>query len=205
MRVVIADDHPIFLHGLAELLRQTGTVTVVGMARDGAEAVRLVKDQSPDVALLDVRMPVMTGIEALAVLSKSHPKVGVLIFSGFLEAADIYESIELGAKGYILKTSLFEDVFKALNAVYCKSSVALAPEVQAQLAIGIQQRTNEFLTERQREILKLLSQGQSSNSIARELNISLSTVKQHLSNLYCKLGVARRDQAIIEALKRGLI
>lgn len=205
MRVVIADDHPIFLHGLNELLKQTGTVNVVGMARDGAEAVRLVAEFVPDIALLDVRMPVMSGIEALASIRKSSPDVGVLLFSGYLEAQDIYESIELGAKGYLLKTSLFEEVFKALNAVYCKSNVALDPEVQAQLANGIRQHTNEFLTGRQAEILKLLSEGQSSMSIARELNISLATVKHHLSNLYSKLGVARRDQAIIEALKRGLI
>jgi DNA-binding NarL/FixJ family response regulator len=203
--IVIADDHALFRSGLACLLKSNPRFSVVAEAADGEEAVAAVAQHQPDVVLLDVKMPNMDGIEALSAIKLMRPDTAVILLSGFLDPKLAYESVERGAGGYLIKSTDFDTVCNAINAVRLGGTF-LPPEVQTELAIAVRGRGEKnLLSDREREILAMVSEGHHAPEIAAELFIEPVTVKSHLRNIYRKLEVADRAQAVKEAMRRGII
>jgi len=211
IRVVLADDHAVVRKGIKEFLEEEGDVVVVAEAVDGEEAVSLVAEHRPDVAVLDVQMPKMTGVEATRCVKARWPDVRVLVLTAYDDDPYIFALLQAGASGYVLKTASSEELIEAVRAVH-RGESALSPEVMgkvmAQLASGRPlgaQPLEETLTDREVEVLQLAAQGLTNRAIGRELGISDRTVQGHLANVYGKLGVSSRTEAVTRALQRGWI
>jgi two-component system nitrate/nitrite response regulator NarL len=206
IRIVVADDHPVFRKGLVRLLEHHPSTTVVAEAGDGVEALACIKTERPDVALLDVKMPRLDGMKSLAAIKRDFPDVGVILLSGYLDSETVYEAVEAGAGGYLLKTADIDVVLGAIEVVNGGGTI-LPPEVQVELASGIRARNERrlLLTTREQEVLTLMSEGKSAPVIGKVLNIEAATVKVHLRNLYKKLEVQDRAAAVKEAMRRGLL
>ncbi len=211
IRVVLADDHAVVRKGIREFLDESGDIRVVAEAADGSQAVALVAEHQPDVAVLDVQMPGMTGIEATRHIKAEHPTVRVLILTAYDDDPYIFALLQAGASGYILKTADSSELIRAVRAVYRGESAldpAVAQRVVQQLTSGRPlgaQATVEALTEREVEVLRLAAKGLTNKAIGQSLGISDRTVQGHLANIYGKLGVGSRTEAVTEALKRGWI
>ncbi len=209
IRVLLADDHAVVRKGIREFLEEDGGVTVVAEAADGAEAVRLVGELRPAVALLDVQMPRVNGIEATRQIKAACPEVRVLILTAYDEDPYVFALLRAGADGYILKNADPDDLVAAVKTVAAGGKV-LAPDVAAKV---IAQMTTgkpaaaagqvEPLTERELAVLRLAAQGLTNKAIAAELGLSDRTVQGHLANIYGKLAVASRTEAVTKALKLG--
>jgi DNA-binding NarL/FixJ family response regulator len=211
IRVVLADDHAVVRKGIREFLEEDGDIQVVGEAADGAQAVALVTEQQPDLAVLDVQMPGMTGIEATRQIKAEHPAVRVLILTAYDDDPYIFALLQAGASGYILKTADSSELLRAVRAVYRGESAldpAVAQRVVQQLTTGRPlgaEATVEALTEREVEVLRLAAKGLTNKAIGQALGISDRTVQGHLANTYGKLSVGSRTEAVTEALKMGWI
>ena len=210
IRVVLADDHAVVRKGIREFLEQ-GDVTVVAEATDGTEAVALVAEYQPDVAVLDIQMPGMTGIEATRHIKAEYPEVRVLILTAYDDDPYVFALLQAGASGYVLKTASSGDLVNAVRAVYRGESAldpAVTQKVVQQLAAGrpLGAKTSvEALTQREVEVLRLAAKGLTNKAIGQTLGISDRTVQGHLANIYGKLTVSSRTQAVTEALKLGWI
>ncbi|HIC89548.1 MAG TPA: response regulator transcription factor [Anaerolineae bacterium] len=211
IQVVLADDHAVVRKGIKEFLEEEDDIVVVAEAVDGAEAVALVAEYQPDVAVLDIRMPKMTGIEATRRIKARWPDVKVLVLTAYDDDPYIFALLQAGASGYILKTASSEELAQAVRAVY-RGQSALSPEVTgkvvAQLTTGRPlgaQHQAEPLTNRELEVLQLAARGLTNRAIGRELGISDRTVQGHLANIYGKLGVSSRTEAVTHALRQGWI
>ncbi len=206
IRIVVADDHPVFRSGLVRLLKLNAGTDVVAEAEDGREALDQIRELAPDVALLDVKMPVLDGMKTLGAVKRDFPEVGVVLLSGYLDPDTVYESVEAGAGAYLLKTAAFTVILSAIEVVH-KGGTVLPPEVQMELASGIRSRQTGklLLTHREQEILLLMSEGKTAPQIASELHIESATVKTHLRNLYRKLEVNNSAGCVREAMRRGLL
>ena len=209
IRVVIADDHALVREGTRQLLERADDVTVVGEAGDGAAAVDLVEQTRPDVAILDIGMPELNGVEATRRIKDCCPEVGVLILTVHDEDAYVFAILEAGAAGYLLKDVHGDEVVDAVRAVTSGESV-LHPAITQKVLRHF--RTDQAdhgaepdLTERELEVLRLAATGRSNKDIAAELDLSPRTVQVHLSNAFSKLDVASRTEAVIRALKQGWI
>ncbi len=208
--MLIADDHPLFREGMRGRLDRVADVTVVGEAASGDEAVELARKLEPDVILMDIKMPGLNGIEATREILRASPHVGVLVLTMFEDDDSVFAAMRAGAKGYLLKDSGGEGVVHAIRAV-ASGEVVFGPGV-AERIIGffsapkltMMQRVFPELTEREEEILSLVAQGKSNQEIARQLFVSLKTVRNHVSNILLKLQVADRAQAVIRARESGL-
>ena len=210
VRVLIADDHPLFREGMRGRLDRVADVTVVGEAASGEEAVELAHELKPHVVLMDIKMPGLNGIEATREILRANSRVGVLMLTMFEDDDSVFAAMRAGAKGYLLKDSGGEGVVYAIRALTSGEAV-FGPGV-AERIIGYfsaprsaaPQRAFPELTEREEEILSLVAQGKSNREIARQLFVSLKTVRNHVSNILLKLQVADRAQAVIRARDAGM-
>jgi DNA-binding NarL/FixJ family response regulator len=208
-RVVIADDQTLFRTGLARLLDEDSRVEVVGQAADGAEAVALVLKLKPDVVLMDLKMPNVDGIEATRQLVAADPSINVLILTTFEADNYVIQALKAGARGYVLKDSLAGAVVSSIVAVMAGERVMASAVANRVLEMLTGTTTpKEFydgLTVREIEILKLVANGLANKQIAYRLKISEKTVRNHVSNMYEKLGIYDRSQAVLYAVRKGLV
>jgi DNA-binding NarL/FixJ family response regulator len=209
VRVLIADDHPLFREGMRGRLDRVADVAVVGEAASGDEAVELAHKLEPDVILMDIKMPGLNGIEATREIQRANPQIGILVLTMFEDDDSVFAAMRAGAKGYLLKDSGGEGVVHAIRAVASGEAV-FGPGV-AERMIGFfsapraaPKRAFPELTEREEEVLSLVAQGKSNREIARQLFVSLKTVRNHVSNILLKLQVADRAQAVIRARDAGM-
>ncbi len=211
IRVVLADDHAVVRKGIREFLEEAGDIQVVAEAATGTEAVALTLEHQPDVAVLDIQMPEMTGIEATRQIKAQAPGVHVLVLTAYDDDPYIFAMLQAGASGYVLKTAPSDELVRAVQAVARGESAldpAVTAKVMAQLASGRPagaQATVEGLTERELEVLRLAAQGETNRAIGHKLGISDRTVQGHLANIFGKLGVSTRTEAVLLALKQGWI
>lgn len=201
IRVLIADDHPLVRRGLSAILEMEDDISVIAEAGDGVEVVEAWRRHRPDVVLMDLRMPRADGVEAIKRIRTEDPHAAIIVLTTYDHDEDIYTGLRAGAKAYLLKDVQPEELFKCIRAVNAGEAY-LQSGIAAKLAMRVQE---EALTEREVQILDLLAQGKSNRSIGQALFISESTVKSHLSNLFTKLGVTSRAEAIALAARRGLV
>ena len=201
IRILVADDHPVVRTGLTAVLAQQPDLELVGEAENGERAVALYREHHPDVCLMDLRMPVMDGVEAIRTITTEFPSARILALTTYEGDADIRRALEAGARGYLLKDMLLTDVIRAVRAVHGGERV-IPNAVAARLA-EFPERSD--LTERELEVLQLVARGLSNKQTARAIGRTDETVKIHLKNVFAKLGVADRTEAVTVALTRGLI
>jgi len=208
-RVLIADDQTLFRTGLARLLDEDPRVEVVGQAVDGADAVKRAAALQPDVILMDLKMPNLDGSEATRQIVAEHPEIKVLILSTFDADSYVLQALRAGASGYVLKDSQPDAIVSSILAVVNGERVmanAVANRVLDMLTGATSPKQfYDGLTAREVEILKLLAAGQANKQIARRLHISEKTVRNHVSHMYEKLGIYDRSQAVLYAVRKGLI
>ena len=207
--VLVVDDHPLFLDGMRSLLHSLPDVHLVAEATTGTEAVELVAEHQPDVVVMDLHMPDLSGIEATRQIVQAHPHVGVLVLTMFEDDDSIFAAMRAGARGYLLKGAMQEEIVRAIQAVAGGEAIfgpSIAKRVIEYFARPARTRTPAFpsLTEREREVLDLIAAGQSNRSIAKRLFLSDKTVRNHVSNIFAKLQVADRAEAIVRAREAGL-
>jgi NarL family two-component system response regulator LiaR len=202
IRVLIADDHHVVRRGLATLLVPRNKMTVVGEATNGREAVELALALRPDVIVIDMLMPELTGTEAIRQIKHEQPEARILVLASFAEAAEVQAAIQAGALGYLLKAAPPEELLSAIRSV-AKGTLSLPRElakVFSQPALAAP--SIEMFTEREHAVLRLLTQGQTNPEIAASLCISTTTVRAHVSSILAKLQVANRTQAALIARER---
>ena len=216
IRVILAEDHAVVRQGTKHLLDRYPDIEVIGEAGDGEEAVALVKELKPDVALMDVRMPRMSGIEATRKIKAECPEVAVLALTAHDDDEYVFALLESGANGYLLKTAEIEELVKAIRAVHA-GQPALDPlvtqKVVSQFMNGkslpdvMAQVGDEMdgLTNRELEVLRMVAQGLTNKEVAQQLYISDRTVQAHLSSIFSKLQVSSRTEAVMYAIRKGWI
>lgn len=201
IRVLVADDHPVVRTGLAAVIAEEPDLELVAQAENGELAVALFRAHQPDVVLMDLRMPVMDGVAAIRAITSEFPAARILALTTYEGDADIRRALDAGARGYLLKDMLLTEVITAVRAVRRGERV---------IPIAVATRLAEFperseLTERELEVLQLVARGLSNKEVARAIGRTDETVKIHLKNMFAKLGVADRTEAVTVALTRGLI
>jgi DNA-binding NarL/FixJ family response regulator len=210
VRVLIAEDHPLFREGMRGRLDRVADLAVVGEAASGDEAVELAHKLQPDIILMDIKMPGLNGIEATREILRASPRVGVLVLTMFEDDDSVFAAMRAGARGYLLKDSGGEGVVHAIRAVASGEAVFGAGVAERIMGFfsaprpAAPQRAFPELTEREEEVLSLVAQGKSNQQIARQLFVSLKTVRNHVSNILLKLQVADRAQAVIRARDAGM-
>jgi DNA-binding NarL/FixJ family response regulator len=209
LRIVVADDHPVYRDGLALLLGSVPGVEVVGTAADGAAAVEVVREHLPDVVVMDVQMPVLDGIEATRRIAADAPSVGVVVLTMSEDDGTVFAAVRAGARGYLLKGADQEEVVRAITTVASGGAVfgaALARRIAEFFTAGPAGPGTAFpqLTAREREVLDLVAAGRSNAQIAAALHLSPKTVRNVVSNVLTKLQVTDRAQAIVRAREAGL-
>ena len=207
IRVLLAEDHIIMREGTREFIQREPDMEVVGEANDGEEAVALASRLKPDVVVMDIRMPKLNGIEATKQIKQQYPSIAVLILTAFDTDQYIFALLEAGAAGYLLKGVHAYELIDAIRAVYAGESVlhpVIASRVIRRVVSPIpESKSVEPLSEREMEILKLAAKGISNKDIGEKLFVSPRTVQVHLGNIFHKLGVASRTEAVLFGLKRG--
>ena len=201
IRVILADDHPVVRDGLAAIVNQQADMEVVAEAGDGAEALDLYEQHSPDVMVLDLRMPKMDGATVVQKVLEKHPKACLLIMTTYDGDEDIFKSLSRGAKGYLLKDAPRQEILLAIRAVaadqrYTSGAVA---------AKALQRMVRPSLTQRELDVLQQLAEGRSNKDIGRRLQITEGTAKTHVKAILTKLDAMSRTEAVAVAHKRGLI
>jgi DNA-binding NarL/FixJ family response regulator len=201
IRVLVADDHPVVRTGMAAVIAQEPDLLLVAQAENGERAVALFREHQPDVVLMDLRMPVMDGVEAIRRITGEFPEARILALTTYEGDADIRRALEAGARGYLLKDMLLTDVIRAVRAVH-RGERVIPNAVAARLA-EFPERND--LTERELQVLELVARGLSNKRVARAIGRTDETVKIHLKNVFAKLDVADRTEAVTVAITRGLI
>ena len=207
IRILITDDHAVVRQGLRMFLSLDPDIEVVGEAQDGQEALAMARELKPDVVLMDLLMPLMDGIEATKAIRSELPGVEVIALTSVLEDASVSEAVKAGAIGYLLKDTDAEELHRAIRGA-AEGRVQLAPEAAARLMREVrapEKKSPQALTEREREVLRLLARGKANKQIAANLFVSEKTVKAHVSSILMKLGVTSRTQAALHALRTGLV
>jgi DNA-binding NarL/FixJ family response regulator len=200
-RLMIVDDHPVVRQGLAAMIGIEGDLKIVAEAGSGEDAVALFRHCQPDVTLMDLRLPGISGVEAIAAIRREFPASRFIVLTTYDGDEDIYRSLQAGAQGYLLKGSFREVVIEAIRAVR-QGLRRIPPEIQARLDTRV---GAHGLTPRELEILRLLAEGKSNKEIAAQLEIGCGTVKWFVKNILGKLGVGDRTRAVTAALQRGII
>jgi DNA-binding NarL/FixJ family response regulator len=210
VRVLIVDDHPVFLAGLRMLLDADPRTDVIGEAATGAEAITLAAQLQPDAVVMDLHLPDINGIEATRAITQTSPHIGVLVLTMYDDDDSVFVAMRAGARGYLLKGAGHSDIVHAIAAVGAGTAVFGPGVAQRLIDYFATQRTVAAalpfpeLTDREREILNLIAAGQNNAAIAERLFIGTKTVRNHVSNIFSKLQVADRAQAIVRARKAGL-
>ncbi len=214
IRILIADDHTLFREGLRALFAALSDIQVVGEAADGAAAITAVDSLQPDVVLMDINMPRVNGIEATRRILTTHPNMGVIVVTMLEDDASVFSAMRAGARGYILKGANHEEIIRAIRAVAAGQAIfgpAIATRminffqgIKGASPKGDSAAAFPELTERERQVLHLMAQGVSNKAIAEKLVISMKTVSNHITNIFSKLQVADRAQAVVRARDAGL-
>jgi DNA-binding NarL/FixJ family response regulator len=212
IKILIADDHAVVREGTRQILEKEADFDVVAEACDGEETVQIVRQSDVDVAIVDISMPKMDGIEATRQIKQLSPSTAVLILSAYDDDQFVFSLLEAGAAGYLLKSIRGKDLIEAIRRVYAGESVlhpAIARKVLNRFApvpgANQTQRSPEVLSHREMEVLKVASKGLSNQEIAEKLSLSLRTVQAHLGHIFNKLQVSSRTEAVVYALKQGWI
>ncbi len=209
IRVIIADDHTLIRQGIMQLLEFDEDIVIVGQAKDGIECLSLINRVEADVLLLDINMPNKNGIEVLEALKGKRKKLRTLVLTIHNETEYLLKAVDIGVNGYILKDSGFDELRNAIHVVYNGDTYiqpSLLPALNSRLVKrDVDKEKIELLSKRELGVLKLAAQGSSNKDIAKELEISERTVKNHLSNVFKKLGVVDRTQAAVFAIRNNLI
>ncbi|MCH7971330.1 MAG: response regulator transcription factor [Chloroflexi bacterium] len=209
-RILIVDDHTMVRDGLSAMLQRQPDFEVVGEAGDGRQGVEQAELLKPDLILMDLRMPEMDGVEAMRQIRERQPDINFLVLTTFDTDEYIFDAVEVGAKGFLLKDTSRDELFNAVRTVskgnsYFQSDIGsrLADQFAALRKGGGQ--VTDALSEREREVLNLIAQGKANKEVATELSLSESTVKTHVSNIFSKLGVNDRTGAVTTAIQKGII
>lgn len=214
IKVLIADDHRVVREGLAAILKTKENIVVVGEAQDGQEAVEKARSLLPDVVLMDVSMPRMSGVEATRQLKREFPHMGIIALTMYDEQQYIFDLVRAGATGYLLKDTDSAQIVAAIRAVYRGESLihpSVASKILAEFSLMSQKKGKKAawvehdLSEREITVLKLVAEGKTNKEIANALDLSEKTVKNHVRNIFHKLQVYDRTQAAILAIRKGLI
>jgi len=212
IRILLADDHTLFRKGIRTLLEQMDDVQVVGEAASGQEVVALAHEFVPDVILMDIKMPLVSGIEATRSILQENPHIGVILVTMYDDPASAFAGMRAGARGYVLKEAEPEELRRAVEAAH-RGEVMLCPIIAKKVLehFGSDPKPQqpglpyEQLTQRELEVLQLAADGLSNKEIAEKLVISERTAKNHIANIFSKLHVNDRTQAILYALRKGLV
>ena len=207
VRVLIAEEHPLYREGVVRAINERPELTLVGEAADGRRALELIRELAPDVAVLDVKMPGLDGLQVANAVERDALGTRVLMLSAFLDRQIVFKAVAAGAAGYLSKDAERLEITDAILAVH-RGHTVLAPEVQAGVAAEVRSRWRPdvpSLSERERQVLEMIAEGMSAPEIGRRLFLSPATVKSHLQGLYEKLGVSDRAAAVAEAMRRGLL
>lgn len=204
IRLIVADDHPIVRAGLQGLLASCEEFEVIGEAANGREAIELVRAHRPEVALVDLRMPVLDGVGTTREIRRISPETNVLVLTTYETDADVLRAIEAGAIGYLLKETPRDELFRAIRATAVGQSV-LSPSVASRLVGRSRGASDRSLSAREIEVLMHVARGTSNKLIARELRVSEATVKTHLLHIFAKLRVDDRTAAVTAAIARGVM
>jgi two-component system nitrate/nitrite response regulator NarL len=205
--VVVADDHPLYREAVARAVGARPDLELVGVAQDGQEALALIREREPAVAVLDVQMPALGGVGVLEAIGQAGLATRVVLISADVAGETVYAAVASGAAAYLSKASSGERICDAVAAV-ARGEVVLPDEVQAGLAAQVQARNRPavpLLTAREREVLALIADGLSAPSIGARLHLSPATIKSHMRTLYEKLGVSDRAAAVAEAMRQGML
>jgi DNA-binding NarL/FixJ family response regulator len=205
IRVLVADDHGVVREGLRTFLLLQEGIEVVGEAADGLEAVAAAQRLAPDVVLMDLVMPGIDGVEAMRRIREHRPGARVIVLTSFTDDDRLLAAVRAGAAGYLLKTAQPQEVVRAIRAAHAGNAV-LDPVPAGRLlqALAIGEHSRQPLTQREREVLELLTRGLANKRIAQELGVSEKTVKAHVGRILAKLGVSDRTQAALYAVREGL-
>ena len=206
IRVLLADDHAVVRAGICQFLEQADDIDVVAEADDGQEAMELIEEHQPDVAVLDIQMPKASGIEVTRWVREHHREVSLLILTAFDDDPYVMAVLQAGANGYVLKTASPEEIIRAVRDVHAGNSALDAEIVQkivAQVSSGIQELPVEKLTGRELEVLSLVAKGYTNKAIGVQLGISDRTVQGHLAHIFSKLQSGSRTEAVMRAVSMG--
>jgi two-component system, NarL family, response regulator len=201
IQILLADDHSIVRQGLATIIDRDPEMTVIAQAEDGQQAIDLFREHQPDVTLMDLRMPKMTGVEAITAICAEFKQARIMVLTTYDSDEDIYRGLQAGAQGYLLKEAKPNELLNAIRMIHSGQKY-VPPEVGAKL---VQRMSNPELSERELDVLRLMAQGMSNLEIGTTLHIGESTVKSHVNRILSKLGVNDRTQAVIIAIKRGIV
>ena len=211
IKIIIADDQEIVCEGLKKILQSDPDIKVIGIANNGQQALDLVNHQTPDLVLMDLQMPIMNGVQAIRQLRKTHPDLPVIVLTTYMDDKWLFDAIRAGATGYLLKDSPRQELIDAIKGTL-SGNVYLDPSIARKVLDSVAaspepvQSDEDFdLSERERDILQLLVEGLSNAEIAHRLYLSEGTVRNYLSSLFVKLDVSDRTQAVVVALRRGLV
>jgi DNA-binding NarL/FixJ family response regulator len=201
IRVLVVDDHLVLREGVASILDGERDIQLIGTATNGAEAIEAFSSMRPDVTLMDLQMPVMSGLEALLEIRKQAPNARIIVLTTYEGDVQAVRALKAGASGYLLKSSLRKELIDAIRAVHGGRRYVLA-EVAQEIAVHA---AEDPLSEREVAVLQLVASGKANKAIAHELSLSEDTVKAHLRSIFSKLEVSDRTQAVTTALRRGII
>lgn len=201
IRILVVEDHNVVRQGLVALLKSVPDFAVVAEAADGKQGVEQYRRHHPDITIMDLRLPVLSGVDAIQEIRRESPNARVIVLTTFDGDEDIYRALQAGARGYLLKDMFGDDLLDAIRVVHAGRSRIPAPVAQ-RLA---ERMSAQELTNRELDVLKLIVAGKSNKEIGRDLFISEATVKTHINSLLSKLGVTDRTQAATTALQRGIV
>ena len=211
IKVLVADDHTILRQGIKSLLDNQEGIEVIGEAKDGREALRIIEETLPDVILMDIAMPGLNGLEATRRIKKKFPRMKVLVLTMYTNEEYIFQILNAGANGYLVKETAFQDLISAIKAVY-KNEAFMSPSISKKVinsyikrAQDDEEKTCEILTTREREILQLIAEGNSSKKIAEALFISPKTVETHRTHIMDKLNIHNRTGLVKYAIRKGIV
>lgn len=208
IRVAIVDDQRLFTDGLGRIISSLPDMEVVGIAHDGRSGVDLCSAEKPDVVLMDISMPEMDGVSATRELRDRLPDARILILTVHADDTHVFQGIKAGATGYLLKDCTLDDLSRAITTVYAGDTI-MAPEIARKMLLAFEsaerERATPQLTDREQEVITALARGRSNKQIARAMEISEKTVRNHASNIYKKLHIYDRTQAVLYAIKQGIV
>jgi DNA-binding NarL/FixJ family response regulator len=201
IRVLSVDDHPLLLEGIAELIGNQSDMQLIGEAANGREALEQFRKHHPDITLMDLQMPEMSGIDAISAIRGEFPDARIIILTTYAGDFQIFRALKAGARGYLLKGMLRQELLETIRAVHAGQK-RLSSEAAAEIA---EHATDDILTPREIDVLQLIAKGNANKEIAGQLSLNEETIKGHVKNILAKLGVHDRTHAVTIGLKRGII